>query len=144
MDKIHVCTIASMFPYISITDIHVLIIDVDVSISVLIIDIDVSITDVHVLIIDVDVLILDSYDSISSIDMDVGSCDTYTFAIAITSVYVANFVGGAGATNRVPRIVHARARDWGVWRARLGCVMSCACILPQTSKDGNIDDSISI
>ena len=32
MDKIHVCTIASMFPYISITDVHVSIIDVDVSI----------------------------------------------------------------------------------------------------------------
>ena len=57
MDKIHVCTIASMFPYISITDVHVSIIDVDVSISVSIIDIDVSITDVHVSIIDVDVSI---------------------------------------------------------------------------------------
>ena len=57
MDKIHVCTIASMFPYISITDVHASIIDVDVSISVSIIDIDVSITDVHVLIIDVDVSI---------------------------------------------------------------------------------------
>ena len=46
MDKIHVCTIASMFPYISITDVHVSIIDVDISISVSIIDIDVSITGV--------------------------------------------------------------------------------------------------
>ena len=57
MDKIHVCIIASMFPYISITDVHVSIIDIDVSISVSIIDIDVSITDVHVSIIDVDVSI---------------------------------------------------------------------------------------
>ena len=57
MDKIHVCTIASIFPYISIADVHVSIIDVDVSISVSIIDIDVSITDVHISIIDVDVSI---------------------------------------------------------------------------------------
>ena len=103
------------------------IIDVDVSIDVLIIDVDVSIIDVHVSIIDVDASIYDSYVSISSIDVDIGL--RYTFAIAITSFYVSNFVGGlgAGATNRVPRTMHARARDWGVWR--VGCVMSCVHIL---------------
>ena len=74
--------------------------DTDVHVSI--IDVDVSITDVHVSIIDVDVSILDSYDSISSIDVDVGSCDIRLLSLSLVSG--SNFVGGAGATNRVPRM----------------------------------------
>ena len=49
--------------------------------------------------------ILDSYDSISSIDVDVGSCDIRLLSLSLVSV--SNFVGGAGATNRVLSIYRA-------------------------------------
>ena len=38
----------------------------------------------------------------------------YTFAIAITCVYVSNFVGGAGATNRVPRTAYSACTSKGL------------------------------
>ena len=63
----------------------------------------------------------------------------YTFAIAITNVYVSNFVGGAGATivtaYRVP-CMHKQGPRGVSCHARAFC--------PQTSEDGNIDDSDNV